>query len=218
MSTVTRYDHLVYDWNGTLFDDAVMCVDIINAMLERRNIPRVTMLQYQEQFGFPVRDYYLRVGFDFDAEPFEILAKEFITAYEQRRLECSLQQQALHILQWCQQRQIPQSILSAYRQPTLDELVEHYGLTGYFEHIVGLDDYYAATKVHTGKRLLDELQIPPDRVLLIGDTTHDHEVADEIGIQCVLIPSGHNTPDRLAACNVPVLESLLQLPDFLADG
>jgi phosphoglycolate phosphatase len=44
------YAHIIWDWNGTLFDDAWLCVDIMNILLQRRNKPLITYPQYLEIF------------------------------------------------------------------------------------------------------------------------------------------------------------------------
>jgi phosphoglycolate phosphatase len=75
------YKHIIWDWNGTLFDDAWLCIEIINAMLVRRGLTRLTPEEYEQIFDFPVRDYYSRIGFDFQVEPFEKLSDEFIDRY-----------------------------------------------------------------------------------------------------------------------------------------
>ena len=61
-STNFAYQHIIWDWNGTLFDDAGVCLDIMNGMLARRNLPHLTPERYEEFFDFPVIDYYRRVG------------------------------------------------------------------------------------------------------------------------------------------------------------
>ena len=40
---------------------------------------------------------------------------------------------------------------------------------------------------------------PPSEVLLIGDTVHDVAVAEAIGVDCLLIPGGHQDDQRLEA-------------------
>ena len=49
------YRHFIWDWNGTLLNDAWLCVDIINSMLEERGIERVTAERYAQIFGFPLK-------------------------------------------------------------------------------------------------------------------------------------------------------------------
>ena len=65
--------HVIWDWNGTLLDDAWLCVDVMNGMLSKRGLPLITLEIYRNIFDFPVRDYYLKLGYDFDNESFEMV-------------------------------------------------------------------------------------------------------------------------------------------------
>ena len=44
---------------------------------------------------------------------------------------------------------------------------------------------------------------------MVGDTTHDADVARSMGVSCVLIADGHQSFRRLSEAGVPVYESLL---------
>lgn len=175
----------------------------------------LTLQRYQELFDFPVIDYYRRLGFDFDEEPFEVSGTEFIVEYERRRHELELQPQAKETLQAVLQLDCTQSILSAYKQETLDELTVHLGVRDFFVRVIGLDNHYAHSKTENGKMWMDEMHYGPHEVLMVGDTVHDHEVAKAIGADCVLIPSNHHAEEKLAACGVPVLGSLREVLLYL---
>ncbi len=205
------YKHIIWDWNGTLLDDAWFCVEIMNGVLDRRGMSLLTLRRYQEVFDFPVIDYYRRLGFDFDEEPFEVSGTEFIVEYEKRRHELQLQPQAKEILQAVLQLDLTQSILSAYKQETLDELTEYLGVRDYFVRVIGLDNHYAHSKTENGKMWMEEMHYGPHEVLMVGDTVHDHEVAQAIGADCVLVLSNHHTEEKLSSCGVPVLESLREV-------
>ncbi len=201
-------EHVIWDWNGTLLDDSELCVEIMNGMLDRRGMPTLTLEAYRAAFTFPVREYYERLGFDFSVEPFEQLGIEFIDNYESRRHESRLQSDALRLLEHARSLGKAQSILSAYTHDTLVELIESHDLSHFFDHTVGLDNIYAGSKIETGLRLMDSLAHDRDKVLLVGDTLHDVEVAEEMGIRCILIAHGHQSRERLEASGVPVLETL----------
>ena len=205
------YTHVIWDWNGTLFDDAWLCVEIENGILRRRGRPPISAEQYAEQFGFPVKDYYRRLGFDFDEEPFEPIGTEFFEEYSRRQSECRLQGGARDVLTACAESGLGQSVLSAYQHDALEELLEAHGVRRFFTLVVGLGDHYAGSKAANGKRLMERLDCHPRDVLLIGDTTHDAEVAAEMGTDCVLIPGGHQSRARLESCGVPVLNGLMDV-------
>ncbi|MBN2430450.1 MAG: HAD family hydrolase [Acidobacteria bacterium] len=207
-SPLDVYRHVIWDWNGTLLDDAWLCVAIMNDCLRRRGLAPITHQHYMEVFRFPVREYYLALGFDFTRESFSVSGTEFIEEYERRKYECRLQAQAENVLAFMAQRGLSQSILSAYRHETLQSFVAHYGLRPFFSNLLGAEDHYADGKRDNGLRLIRELDVAPQEVVYVGDTAHDFDVAREIGVDCVLIPSGHSTRAKLEACGVPVLDSL----------
>ena len=208
---LTRFRHILWDWNGTLFDDAWLCLEIINELLARRRLPLVDNARYETCFTFPVKEFYRAVGFDFDRDSFEVLAAEFMAVYDVRRFNCRLQPGAHEVLDTLTQRGVAQSILSAYEQSRLDEMVAHLGLRGYFHHQVGLNDYYSSGKVESGKRLIADLGCAPGDVVLIGDSLHDAEVAEAMGTACLLLPCGHYSRARLLSHGAPVLNSLHDL-------
>ncbi len=207
--------HILWDWNGTLFDDAWLCRQILNELLSARAKPTVDHERYQEVFGFPVKDYYRKVGFDFSAEPFEKPAREFIARYEARRLECSMRREARDVLESICEAGIKQSVLSAYEQSALEQIVEHFGVTEFFSCIRGLDNPYAAGKIDLGRQMILDLDLDPSSLVLVGDTTHDFEVARELGMGCVLVPGGHHSRARLESCGATVVESLADVPAAL---
>ena len=58
-----------------------MCIDTINVLLESRNQKKLSYSNYRDIFTFPVKDYYVKAGFDFEREAFDRVAIEFIDLY-----------------------------------------------------------------------------------------------------------------------------------------
>ena len=206
-----KYKHVIWDWNGTLLDDAWLCVDVMNRMLKERNMQPLSLEHYQAIFDFPVIDYYRRVGFDFEKESFVSLGTRFITEYEERRHECQLHEDAHKTLQWFHANNIEQSILSAYRHEPLIELLSYFNIDHFFAHAVGLTDHYAHGKRHIGLEFIKNSKHHPHETLFIGDTTHDYDVAKAMKIDCCLIPRGNHSEEKLKQCGVPVLANLDEL-------
>jgi phosphoglycolate phosphatase len=210
---IEKYKHIIWDWNGTIFNDAGLCLELINGLLSKRNLPVLTLEEYRNVFTFPIKDYYSTAGFDFTKESFEKVGMEWMDEYERRKYECGLHEGTIAVLDKISSLGIGQSILSAYSQNMLEELVEHYGLTKYFVHLYGLDNIYAASKVNLGKDLMKKLGNGKGETLLIGDTEHDYDVAFEIGADCVLIANGHQSKEKLTKyCTV-----LQDLKDLLRE-
>lgn len=203
-----KYKHLIWDWNGTLFNDTELCHNIINGLLIRNEIEEISLQKYKEIFDFPVKKYYKKAGLDFNKTSFEILGKEFMDEYEERKFESSIFNGAKNILETARSLGYAQSLLSAYHHDSLVKIIEHFGIKDYFIGFNGLDNIYAAGKVEIGKKWVKKLGYKNGEVVLIGDTIHDFEVAKEIGIDSILIASGHQTKERLLKCGVPVFNDL----------
>ena len=205
--------HIIWDWNGTLLDDSHACVTALNRMLRRRDMKEIDRQQYRDIFDFPVRSYYLRLGFDFEKEDWDENAREFHTYYFEAGDESALRPDVVDVLTHLREQGLPMSVLSAAETGTLEGMLSEYGVREFFSKIYGLEDPYAHTKIERGRALMDDLQLPPAGVLLVGDTTHDYEVARAIGCRCILLAGGHQSQHRLRKCGCPVLSDL---PELLA--
>lgn len=211
MTVLKNYTHIIWDWNGTLLDDAWLCVDVMNGMLKERDLPLKTLDEYKELFDFPVMDYYVKLGFDFEKEPFDEVGMEFIVRYNRRQCETMLHPEVHEVLASIMKWGHSQYILSAREQNELIAETKTLGVFGMFDLIRGLDDHYAHGKTDVGLHLVAEIGVDKRKMLFIGDTRHDAEVAAEIGIDCILIPNGHHSELRLRGLGVPMISSLIDL-------
>lgn len=200
--------HIIWDWNGTLLDDVDACVAALNRMLEKRRLPTVAIHQYQSLFGFPVKDYYLKLGFDFTKDDWDSVAREYHDFYAITSERSPLRAGSIEILQRLRDNEVPMSILSACERSILEQMLTARGIRGFFERICGLSNLYATSKADLGRTLLADIALPPEQVLLIGDTLHDYDVSRELGCQCLLVTGGHQAEHRLTGCRCEVISDL----------
>lgn len=189
--------HVIWDWNGTLLDDVELAVAAIGEVLEAHGLPKIEAAAYRETFCFPISEYYRRLGFGIGTEAFEMATRQFVESYRKRVPEGRLHFGTIEVLKALQGRSLKQSILSAAHQKDLHELLAHFGIDSYFDHVYGLDDHYAASKVERGRQLLAVCGVPASESVLIGDTDHDWEVGQALGIDVILLADGHQTEERL---------------------
>ena len=211
LKLISQIRGVIWDWNGTLLNDTILAVESMNSMLTKRGLPELSIGQYKKVFTFPVKDYYQIIGFDFDKEPFEIPALEFIDQYNQMVWDCSLHDNAMEVLNYFKNGGIGQYILSAMKQEMLDQCLNYYQISHFFKMASGLDDHYANSKLDTGGMMIRKLNLKPKELLLIGDTFHDFEVASQLGCSCILVSNGHQSYERLKSTGVLVVEDLAQL-------
>ncbi len=211
MINIKKYKHIIWDWNGTLFNDVELCANIMNLLLDEANLPKIDIEKYRDVFTFPVIEYYKALGHDTGEENWQKISHQFINTYEANKYEYQIYSDAVKVLEYVTSLGISQSILSAYKQETLDELVSHFNLSKYFVKLVGLDNIYAVSKLDNGLKWIKELGLQKGEVLLVGDTLHDCEVAKAIGADSVLLSLGHQSKEKLSVCNIPIIDSLSEL-------
>jgi phosphoglycolate phosphatase len=212
---MTNLKHIIWDWNGTLLNDLQLCVNIMNSLLTERNKPTISVARYQDIFDFPIKDYYERAGIDFNSEPWEKISIDFIERYNDLRYGCDLHSQSKAFIRDLKQQGISHSILSAREQLELLNDVSHYSLSSFFDHICGIEDHYGASKVHIAHKLFAQLGLSKSEIIMVGDTSHDAEVAGEMGINCVLISHGHHSAEKLENTGAKVVPSFTGLAEYL---
>jgi phosphoglycolate phosphatase len=208
----SAYKHIIWDWNGTLLNDAWLCIEVLNSILDKRQRAPISEAIYREHFGFPVINFYQYLGFDFEDDSFDIVSREFIDGYEARWLEeCILHPETDRMLHTLSQSGVTHSVLSAAEQSALEVGIRHYQLDTHFKSLVGADNIYAKGKVERGRELIENLKPPLSDTVLIGDTLHDYEVAQAIGTDCILLAHGHHSANRLARTGAPVVQNHQEL-------
>lgn len=205
------FENIIWDWNGTLLNDQEITMQCINRLLESRNLSPLTTEGYRKAFGFPIKDYYKRIGFDFGKDDFSVLANEFIVDYYSRIGEAQLHSDAHKVLQQLKEKGINLFVLSAMEHQSLLKTLEHHNILSFFTEVSGLDNHHAASKTDNGLKLMTQRQLDPDKTVLIGDTNHDAETAQILGCQCILFSQGHQNIPKLSATNFPIINSLSQL-------
>ena len=209
-----KYDYLVLDFNGTIIDDVDLCLNILNHLLEERNYKKVSLEEYKHIFTFPIKKYYINAGFDLEKYSFTSISNEFISLYQKASLNCKLYEGINELIDRCNNNEVKVVLLSASQIDNLKEQTDHFGLSEKFEVILGTSTIEAASKVESGKNYFKDKQ--DKKILFVGDTTHDAEVASAIGADALLITHGHQARDVLLKANpLKVIDSFKEVEDIL---
>jgi phosphoglycolate phosphatase len=202
---------IFWDWNGTLLDDTEACIATMNGMLSKRNMEVLSLDYYRKVFGFPVIDYYRKIGFDFQRESFEQLSVEFIDAYHTLLADAKLVADAEKVLRYFSGTGKKNIIISAMQQDMLLASVRGKGVQQYFNDIIGIDNIYAGSKSIMARKYVLSQKLSPAEIVFIGDTVHDFEVAVEIGCRCILVADGHQSEERLNHTDAEIVNTLADL-------
>lgn len=192
-----KIKNVIFDFNGTLINDVDLCIEMLNEMLLKKNHPAISKNRYLEIFTFPIIKYYEASGFIFPEDNFDELAKFFIKEYRIRAKNCKLYDSVIPTLKKLLEHNINLYIISASEINLLKHQVEEYGIEPYFQKIIGIESIKAPGKDQAALEFMKSEKLNKDETIFIGDTLHDEEVGDKIGVQTILISEGHQSNNLL---------------------
>ena len=193
------YTDIIWDFNGTIIDDVEAGILSVNKLLSDRGLPTITdRACYHRHFRFPIIEYYRSLGFDFDAEPYEVLAPLWVAKYLKNSKNSPLRNGFLETLKNFAELGLPQHVISATEINMLRRQLEDFGIIDSFESVSGLDNIHASSKTQLAVNLRNSHK--NSHALFIGDTDHDFDTAVAMGADCALICGGHSSKQTLLSC------------------
>ena len=200
-----NYTHIVWDFNGTILDDLWAGIMSENVLLRRRGMPELkTLQQYYDVFCFPIKSYYEKLGYDFEKERYEDVADEWTREYDYFSGFSPVKSGVREAVEYFRARGVSQTIISMSEVEMMKRQIASFGITDYFDEILGLENNLAHSKLELARSWKE--RVNPRKVLMLGDTTHDIETAKVLDADCILIAGGHQSKERLEQCGVPVLD------------
>lgn len=207
-----KYSCVIWDWNGTLADDVAVSLQAVNDSLKTRNMAPIDLETYHSYIDTPIIRFYEHL-FDLNQVPMETLSREFHAGYE--AYFTGLQKGAEGLLKMLRDQKVLQVLLSSSNQQVILRDTEKLGAAGYFDAILGAEDYTAGSKVQRGIEFISRQPFPPEAAVMIGDSLHDFETARAMKTDCILFSGGHQAKKDLLTAGVPVVDDFEALKMLL---
>lgn len=199
--------YVIFDFNGTILNDVDLAVKSLNKTIAKYlDRDPISIEDYKKIFKFPVKKYYEDVGFNFDVLNWEEVGKFWADDYNANFKDADLYEGIIELLKSNKEKGIKNICLSATRVDLLNKQLEVLGIKDYFDEILGIDNIYATSKVNVGLDFIKDKD--KNECIMIGDTTHDKEVADAMGIKCVLCANGHQPKETLEKISDNVIDDI----------
>ena len=203
--------HLVWDWNGTLFDDHVAVVAAINDALALLRLSPIDSDTFRTHYTRPVERFYEQVaGRPIEPGEWETLDEAYHLSYGASVERLALTSDALAALEAAEAAGLSQSLLSMWRHEDLVALVERLGIHRFFRRVDGLRVTGGGAKTEHLVAHLAALEVEAPAAVLVGDSLDDLAAARAVGAGCVLYDGGTHHRHALDATGVPVVDSLTE--------
>lgn len=211
-----RFDLIVFDWDGTLFDSTGLIVQCIQAACRDLGLPVPDDQKAAYVIGLGLHDALQHVVPGLAPERYPELGRRYRHHYFARQHELVLFQGTLDLLRALKARRHWLAVATGKSRAGLDEALTHSSLQRVFDATRTADETASKPNPRMLQELMRELGTDPQRTLMIGDTTHDLALATNAGTASLGVSYGAHAPEAFAAHGpLAVLHSTLELQDWL---
>lgn len=216
MNLPRRFDLIVFDWDGTLFDSTALIVRCIQGACRDLGVtvPGDTTASYV--IGLGLHDALRHAVPDLPAARYAELGMRFRHHYLASQHELVLFPGTLAMLQALKSRHHWLAVATGKGRRGLDDALAHAQLKGVFDGTRTADETASKPDPRMLVELMREFGIEPQRTLMIGDTTHDLQLALNAGAPRVAVSYGAHEPEAFADFDpLTVAHSTRELHDWL---
>lgn len=184
---------VIWDWNGTLLDDVDQARTSMNAVLAALGLPTIADRDaYRSVFGFPIREFYGRLGIDVGPDgQFDSAARSYLAAFDRCVAGAQLQPHARAVLADLATAGLDQVLISASTTQSLERQLAPHRLDDLLPRVHGITDPLDPSKHHLVEQWLAVSDHDPAAVVMVGDTNHDREIAESLGMGFIGFDRGH---------------------------
>lgn len=210
-----HYKAIIWDFNGTLIDDAQAALASVNDMLAARNLPPITYKQYASYVDTPIINFYRHIFDDLDLMCFDDIAYEFNKGYDKHLKKYPVMENAPEVLEYFCKKGKLQAVISATHIDKVNARLKEFGLYRFFHKTLAHDNLYAEDKTHLAVKYFEQTGLSPVDCVVIGDCVADYQMAEAVGCDCILTTLGHQSRDELVNTKASVIDSLKELINII---
>ena len=214
--TGRRFDLIVFDWDGTLFDSTGLIVRCIQSACADLGLPVPSDERAAYVIGLGLHDALQHVVPGLPQDRYPELGRRYRHHYMARQHELVLFAGTLEMLQALRSRNHLLAVATGKSRSGLNEALADVSLHGVFDATRTADETASKPDPRMLHELMSEFGIPASRTLMIGDTTHDLLLARNAGTASLGVSYGAHEPESFDALQpLAILHSTRELHDWL---
>jgi phosphoglycolate phosphatase len=217
MTRPRRFDLIAFDWDGTLFDSTALIARSIQAACADLGVAVPSDKDASFVIGLGLIDALQHAAPGLPRERYPELGARYRHHYFARQHEIVLFEGTLPMLQALKTRNHWLTVATGKSRKGLDEALTSVELRGMFDATRTADETASKPNPQMLLELMREFGVEPERTLMIGDTTHDLQLAANAGAACVAVSYGAHEPASFAEfAPLHIAHSVHDLSDWLA--
>ncbi|MDB6000628.1 MAG: family hydrolase [Rhizobacter sp.] len=215
--TPRQFDLIVFDWDGTLFDSTALITRCIQSACVDMGLAKPSDRDASYVIGLGLIDALRHAAPGLEPERYPELGQRYRHHYFASQHDISLFDGTLAMLTGLKSRNHRLAVATGKSRKGLDEALQSVELRGMFDSTRTADQTRGKPDPLMLLELMEELAVEPQRTLMIGDTTHDLQMAVNAGTACIAVSYGAHERDAFDAFDTRyVAHSMADLDAWLS--
>jgi phosphoglycolate phosphatase len=198
MTRPRTFDLIVFDWDGTLFDSTALITRCIQAACADVGVPVPSDERASYVIGMGLVEALRHAAPDLPRERYAELGDRYRHHYFARQHEVVLFDGTIGLLQDLKVRNHWLGVATGKSRRGLDEALQTVQLKGMFDATRTADETASKPNPQMLLELMSEFGVEPERTLMIGDTTHDLQLAANAGTASIGVGYGAHAHESFA--------------------
>ncbi|MBX3625448.1 MAG: HAD-IA family hydrolase [Rhizobacter sp.] len=217
MTRPRRFDLIAFDWDGTLFDSTALIARSIQAACADLGVEVPSDKDASYVIGMGLIDALQHAAPGLPRERYPELGQRYRHHYFAKQHEIVLFKGTLDMLKALKARNHWLAVATGKSRMGLNEALTSVELHGVFDGTRTADETASKPNPLMLQELMREFGVDPERTLMIGDTTHDLQLAMNAGAASVGVSYGAHTPESFGQYKpLHIAHSVADLDDWLA--
>jgi phosphoglycolate phosphatase len=214
-----HFDLIAFDWDGTLFDSTAIIVRCIQQAVVDVGGTMPTERAASYVIGMGLMEALAHAAPDVPSDRYAELGARYRHHYLAHQDDLSLFEGVLPMLHALGERGHRLAVATGKSRRGLDDTLRAVELAGVFDGSRTADETAGKPDPRMLHELMEEFDCAPQRTLMIGDTTHDLQMAWNAGCPSVAVSYGAHTPEGFAALRPrAIVHSVRELHAWLLEN
>ena len=217
MNRPRQFDLICFDWDGTLFDSTALITRCIQQAVVDVGGARPSEQAASHVIGMALMPALAKAAPDVPPEKYPALGERYRHHYLRHQGDISLFDGVLPLLAALRQRHHWLTVATGKSRRGLDEVLATRQLRGVFDGSRTADETAGKPDPRMLNELMRQFGAEPERTLMIGDTTHDLQMARNAGCASLGVSYGAHPAEELTAALQPrfLAHSVAELHQWL---
>ena len=209
---IRNFDLIVFDWDGTVMDSTAVIVLCIQEAAREIGLPVPDKSIASYVIGLGLKDALQKAVPQLAEADYPKLVERYVAHWRQREHDLILFDGMRELLAGLKQREYILGVATGKSRAGLDRAITQGKLAGVFDWTRCADETHSKPHPQMLYDLMDRFDVTPERTLMIGDTTHDSQMAHNASVPALSVTYGAHPRAELETLKPrAIVESVEQL-------